>query len=137
MTETHTEKHEYEGKKIDPVPVCIVDDNTPEKIRSATYSAWSSYQFAGTENVPVKLLPYDERRRRAVIQGLPGFKTNNTLGNMWIGSRAQVGNGNPAGAGAILVSGQSVTVESASELFCVPDGTHELSVTVLDEIYRT
>lgn len=129
------------NKGIEPIPVRIVADKSepPETIKAATSGSWESFRFAGTAaDVPVMILRQDSRRKRAEIQGLPGFVSNNTSGNMWIGSRAQIMNGNPGAANAcIFVSGMKITVESEEAVYAMSDGAHELTLSVHDEIYRT
>lgn len=123
----------------EPIPVSIIKDETPEKVRAATYGGWSHTDFAGTETVPVQVLRFDERRRRAVLICAPGKANGNTAGNLWIGSSAQVSNGNPSAAAVPIFSGTTITVESATDIWALPDGNgaHNLTLVVLDEIYRT
>jgi len=107
---------------------------TPEKVRAATYGGWSGYQFAATDQA-VMVLRFDERRRRAVLAVVPGA-AGNVNGNLWVGSKAQITNGNPSASGAKLINGMSITIESASDVWVIPDGANSLGLVVLDEIYR-
>lgn len=125
-----------------PVPVKIVEDTRPEKIRPATYGSWSQHTFAGTEPAR-QVLPQDERRRRAVLTVIAA--ANAVQPKIYVGAKAQVANGNPSASAANIApavtatAGGSVTIElqSVSEVWVIPDGVNPITLVVLDEIYRT
>lgn len=126
-----TTAHEHEI--VAPVPVHVVGDETT-KNESPPFGSWSSYKFVGTER-PVQVLPQTEKRKRAVIWCLPGYVNNNTTGAVMIGTRAQCEAASPSDTAGIMVSGQTVEVTNQQAVYMVPDGSHSLTVTVLDERY--
>ncbi len=111
---------------IPPIPVCIVDDQSAEKIEAATWGVWTSYTLAGTEPAQ-QIIPQDRRRRRAVV-----IVNGASPGVVYIGTQAQV----QRQVGGILAGGNSVTLESQSPMWMAPDGTHPMTVSVLVEGYR-
>lgn len=128
-----TDEHDNETPVVDDVkanaiPVTVVG----EKETPATFGIWTTYKLTGTEQAQM-ILPLSLKRHRAVIQVMNGFLNNNNLGYVLIGSLGQVQNGQ----GGVLVSGVSVTIESESAVFLAPDGSHALTVTVLEERYRS
>lgn len=129
--------------KQTPVPVSIVEDTRPEKIRAATYGSWQQFVFAGAEPA-VRVLPFDERRRRAVLTVIAGASA--TIPKLWVGAKAQITNGNPSGSAANIAPIVSATVggvttielQSVTEVWVVPDSVpNPVTLVVLDEIYRT
>lgn len=137
---------QYHETDVEPIPVRIVKDkNQPasETIKVATYGSWESWKFLGTAaDTPVRILRQDSRRNKAQIYCLPGFVSNNTQGNVYVGTKQQITNGNPAAAGAgIMVSGMKIDVTAEQEVWAMSDffgGVgHELSLTVHDEIYKS
>jgi hypothetical protein len=118
--------------KMEPVDVHIVGG---EKQTAPDFGVWRSITLAGTEigGLSMQLLPQEEKRHRAIIIIQPGVAAN-VLGNVFIGTRAQVQATLPQGGQ--LVNGNSVVLESASEVWIAADGSHSLTVTVLDERFK-
>lgn len=108
-----------------PVHADAVEAASPE------FGSWVTFKLLGTEQAQ-QLLPQAPKRSAATIQVGPGFDDNNTLGYLLIGTRAQVQNGQ----GGVLASGYSFTYHAQQALWIQGDGSHHLTVTVLDERYR-
>lgn len=109
-----------------PVPVSIVE-NKAEKVEAATFGAWTGYVLAGTEPA-FQILPQDRKRRRAVI-----VISGAAPGLIYIAEsqgKAQAKKGGPIGGG------NSVTLESQTQMWISPDGTNPMTIAVLLEGYR-
>lgn len=123
--------HPHAAEELDPIRVFVVGGEPERTEREAPDSSeWMTWQLTGTEK-PFRVLPNNPKRDRAVIVVMPGNAAN-AAGYVMFGSNNKVSNGQ----GGILRSGASVTVEGASEVWCVPDGVNSLWVTVIDERYK-
>lgn len=133
---------EHEVEKLDPIPVRIIKDQQDIANEAADFGAWSVTQFITGLEGPRQILPQANKRKRAIIYILPGFVNNNTVGYVSFGSQSQMNAYGAAAAtglllaGGILVAGNNVTLQSKSELWCRPDGSHSLTVVVIDERYQ-
>lgn len=137
MTEFVEEFIDKVEQKIQPVPVAIMDDWTKDS--PATFGVWQTYCFFTGTEAPIKILSQSNRRKRAVIICQSGFANNNVVGYISIGSQNQIVT--PLAAvvapnGGALTAGLSVVTEAESELWAAPDGSHSLTLLVLDEQYR-
>lgn len=134
MGEPITEHHAHGVptiiENVEPVPVHIVGTSVDDQ-ESAPYASWQTIPLTGTEAAQ-QLLAQDVKRKRAQIFINPGFTNGNTLGYVLVGSRSQVQNGQ----GGVLVSGNVVNISNTRELWIATDGSHALTVTILDERYR-
>jgi hypothetical protein len=120
--------------EVRSVPVVVMDDLS-NKGAAAVLRSIQSWTLTGSE-AAFRILARNDRRRQAVIWVLPGFTNNNQNGNVFLGTREQVQAAN-ASSGAItagvFVSGQSLSTNAAGEIYCKPDGTNSLTITVVDE----
>lgn len=135
--------HEIEHMK--PVPVCIVKSNGDDldvEEAPSTFGNWSNYKFLTGAEAPVQILSQDRNRKRAVIFVNSGFANSNINGFVSIGNQKQIAGITSAtvmaqgNSGGLFVAGNTFVYESEDALWAVGDGSHSLTVTVLDERYR-
>lgn len=103
-----------------------------DKEEGTEYASFQTYKLVGTESQPTRILAQDLKRKRAVIQVNNGFTDNNTSGYVLIGDVGAVSNHQ----GALLTAGNQVVLENGRALYLMPDGSHALTVTVIDERYK-
>lgn len=115
-----------------PQPIPVTFERTEPL--SADFGAWQTYLLTGLE-APQQILKREDKRARAVITVQSAPLTPAVIdGYVVVGARGQCMN--PAGgAGGVLLRGQTIEVRSKSEVWLVGDGSHALTVTVLDERY--
>jgi hypothetical protein len=123
---------------VTPVPVtgkvelhgAILDKGLRTSPQAAGYGGWQTYVFVGTEQ-PVQILAFDDARARAllIISG---------TGPAYAGTQAQC---QQARNGGQVVGGQlpigTYEIKNQQALFITPDGTHPVTVTVLNERWET
>lgn len=122
---------EYGAVTPSPVPISggvHIVGKVPVHTEAADFGAIHSYVFAGTED-KIQLLPYDKHRTEAriLVSG---------TGPVYMGSEAgcaQVRLGNTAAAGVFSSSTTPVTWRNKTTLWCIPDQTHSVTVTVIEE----
>lgn len=125
--------HEEHGE-LSPVPIAghvQISGRVPTHAEAADFGAVRSFAFAGTEDKQ-QLLPYDKHRTEAriLVSG---------IGPVYMGSEAQCAQVRTAGAGSTLTCGvfsastTPVAWRNKSALWCIPDQTHPVTVTVIEE----
>lgn len=121
----------HEAPPVSPVEVTgrvVVGDAVRTNPEAADYGSYKTFIFTGTE-APVVALPFDAKRSKAYLQ-VAG------TGPVWIGTKEQcqaVQNGNTAGGGGQVATGQTVIVEHKQAVYLVPDGTHAATVLVVNQ----
>lgn len=118
----------YSGK-APPLDVRIVG-SIVDKPEGTEFASIQSYVLLGTETQPSRILAQDLLRKRAVIIISPG-NAGNITGFVRIGPIGDVQNSQ----GGILVNGNTLVLENGRAWYVLGDGSHSLTVTVLDERY--
>lgn len=110
------------------VPVRVVGN--VETAKAPVYSSIQTKILTGAEKAD-QILKQDPNRVRAHIWVMPGYADNNTQGYVRIGTRAQaMATGSLDG---LLTAGTEMEITNQAEWWLIPDGTHALTVTILDE----
>lgn len=129
MSNDYEMQADVDATEIQPVAVRVVGNDTDE-IRAADKSGASNWQLLGTE-APFRVVGRQGRRSKATIKVGPGLPGGNVAGFVLFGPLEKVANGQ----GAILFVNQTIEYEAAPELWCATDGSHSLTISVIDEWY--
>lgn len=125
---------------LDVVKVHVVASDVPEKkpertTSAADFGAWATFQTPAGPDQARRILSNNRKRTRAVLLCSAGL-AGNVAGAVFLGTQAQAQTTQAGLSGGRLIAGQSITIESYSDLWLVGDGTNSLTVTVMDEQNR-